>query len=75
MNNKINSIYILILVYREQFRVGVLNNRAKCIHRDIKRKLHVVDQKWNQSADKQYNMRVKLGLVIKKQEKIINNTI
>jgi hypothetical protein len=34
-------------------RRNAINTRAKLkrIHRDIKRKLHAVDQKWNQSAD------------------------
>ena len=32
-------------------RRNAINTRAKRIHRDIKRKLHTVDQKWNQSGD------------------------
>ena len=32
-------------------RRNAINTRAKRIHRDIKRKLHEVDQKWNQSGD------------------------
>ena len=47
VNGQLSGVYI----NANDKRRNAINNRAKCIHRDIKRKLHVVDQKWNQSAD------------------------
>jgi hypothetical protein len=47
VNGQLSGVYI----NANDERRNAINNRAKCIHRDIKRKLHVVDQKWNQSAD------------------------
>ena len=47
LNGQKSNIYITA----NDERRNAINNRAKCIHRDIKRKLHVVDQKWNQSAN------------------------
>ena len=46
------SIYIYcIYINANDERRNAINTRAKSIHRDIKRKLRAVDQKWNQSAD------------------------
>jgi hypothetical protein len=47
VNGQLSGVYI----NANDERRNAINNRAKCIYRDIKRKLHVVDQKWNQSAN------------------------
>jgi hypothetical protein len=46
-----NGQYSNLYLNANDERRNAINTRAKRIHRDIKRKLHEVDQKWNQSGD------------------------
>jgi hypothetical protein len=45
VNGQLSRVYL----NANDERLNAINNRAKGIHRDIKRKLKEVDQKWNQS--------------------------